>query len=106
MTITELENIIHEHKKDFEEDAEASEKTYIFMTCKDGEGMVSAAGKAGKQLNMALNILEIVSKQASSEMVLEGIKSLMVRILKDEVELLGEKLEEAEHEKVDNRTIS
>lgn len=109
MTVTELESIIQEHKKDLEEDAEASEKTYIFMTYKDGAGMMVSAGAAKAQATMALNILEVIAKQASTEMVLDGISTLGLELMKDEFgELKDEfdELEEAEHEKVDNRTIS
>lgn len=109
MTITELESIIREHKKDLEEDAEASEKTYIFMTHKDGAGVISSAGAANAQAIMALNILEVIAKQAGTEMVLDGISRLGLKLIKDEFgELKDEfdELEEDEHEKVDNRTIS
>ena len=109
MTITELESIIQEHKMELEEDAEANGKTCVFMTYKDGAGVMSTAGLAKAQAIMALNLLETIAKEASTEMVLDGISTLGLKLMKDEFgELKDEfdELEEAEHEKVDNRTIS
>lgn len=103
MTITELEKIVRENRDDLEADAEISKKTYVFMTCKDEVGVLSSAGTAVDQANMAMNLLKEVADRVDKDMVLEGIKSLMLAmIIKREPDEMGDGLDEKEdgHEKV------